>query len=169
MRLREIRLLVGGLLALGALLLFGSITGRAAPAEAPAVRPAAERSEGTIRVGRLTSIPYGISPELSLKARRHIVEVTGHGSCPAEGTVDIHVFVEQETSNARAMGWRRWTCPRGEDWQWTLHVPVVEPWTFTDAKADVCSIAVLRQENASVASARWCREDVILKPGGLTR
>jgi hypothetical protein len=149
--------------------LFGSATGRAAPAEAPAARPVAESSSGAIRVGRLTSIPYGISPTLMVKARGHVVEVKGHGSCPGAGTVDVHVFVDQEAGDARAMGWRRWTCPRGEDWQWTLHADVMEPWSLATTRANVCSIAVLRLEDEAAAFTRWCRDDVILRPGGPAR
>ena len=163
MRRRELQLMVGVLLAVGTLFFFGSVIGRAAPATGPDSASLPERTDGAIRVNRMITIPYGISSPLLLDANRHVVQVKGHGRCPGEGSVDIHVFVEQETTDARAMAWRRWECPRGEDWQWTAHADAMASQAFAPSGVDVCAITVMRLDDEPAGVVRWCRDDVVLR------
>ena len=165
MQRREVRLAVGVLLGIGALLVLGVAVGSAAPTAGTAVagpnlQPVAETNSGSLQARRLISVPFGISPTLTLFAERNGVEVTGHGVCTSNGTVDIQVFVDQDLTHARAMGWRQWDCPKQTGWNWTVHADVIGPWAMAPSDGQVCAIAVVRPESGPTQTFRWCRDDV---------
>lgn len=165
MKLHTTNSLLVLVVAVGALFLLDVAldAGEPAPVLASGADAAPSRIDTTIRAEPRISIPFGINPELSVYGRGRVVEVIGHGQCPNEGEVDVSVFVTSHAGNARALGSRTWSCPRGENWEWTVNADALGPWNFSRSQASVCAVSVVRSDGeARTVVENWCKDKVDL-------
>lgn len=124
-----------------------------------------------IRAARLISIPYGIASPLTLQDDGSRIHVTGHGTCLAEGTFDIRVFVIQSATDGMAMGRTEGDCPSGdpdEEWTWEADaetlVPAMQGFEVGDARA--CASAEVRSVGmggAVTTITKWWCKDIVLE------
>lgn len=126
-----------------------------------------------IRAARLISIPFGIASPLALDDDGSSIHVTGHGTCLAQGTFDIRVFVIQSATDGMAMGRIEGECSAGdpdEEWMWGADAETLVPAMqgFEAGEARACASAEVRSVDANGAVTtitKWWCKDVELEEG----
>lgn len=158
--------------ALCALTLIGGFVSLVTPAHGAEIDVATTDRDvdAEIRAARLISIPYGIASPLTLEDTGSRILVTGHGTCLAQGTFDIRVFVIQSSTDGMAMGRTEGACPDGdpdEDWMWEAEartlVPAVQGFEVGEARA--CASAEVRSTDGGTVTTitKWWCKDVVLE------
>lgn len=112
---------------------------------------------------RLISIPFGIAEALTLESNGQVVQVTGHGNCPAGSeSFRLRAQVTQQGVPAPGTGFTEGTCPSGGTITWSADVEAPEAFVFEPGPAQVCGKAVIHRPQGGALTFDWCK-DVILQ------
>lgn len=171
MKSRMIRLSVVVVVTVAAIIFLTVFASLAEPAQGAEIGSAHTIGDGDvnaeIRAARLISIPYGIASPLALEDDGSRIHVTGHGTCLAEGTFDIRVFVIQSATDGMAMGRTEGECPTAdpdEQWTWEADAETLMPTMqqFEAGEARACASAEVRSVGMGGAVTTitkwWCKD-----------
>lgn len=114
------------------------------------------QGQSEIRATSRISIPFGITPILSLHDGGEKVVVNGHGGCTADEMVSVVISVTQ-TTGATAVGQTEETCT-GLLQHWTLTAATTTTPNLDAAEAEACGRAVTRSDGVVTDSFDWCRD-----------
>ncbi|HEX6384205.1 MAG TPA: hypothetical protein VF177_06010 [Anaerolineae bacterium] len=158
MKTRILHLGIAVIVALVALMFFGTFVSLAAPvgpaSPGTAAPLAAGKAELDIRARRITSIPFGIDSPLNLSPGGRLVEVTGHAECQEGGeTFKLRVTVTQESTRALAKGRTSDDCDADT---WAVDAEAVRPSSFVPGDVEVCAMAIVFFPRDGAIVQKWC-------------
>ena len=160
MKSRKLYVMLPLALGLAAVLLVLSSLGNVTWARQSAdLSPAESRGhDATILARRLISIPFGIADSLPLAADGKVIQVSGHGECPAGAeSFRLKVKVRQDGAPAPATGWTTGACPAGSTINWTAQAVAPGPNTFDSGSAEACGHVVIQTDKKGAVTGQWCK------------